>query len=96
MPTHEEDKDFRNDYAKLTTEQRAAFRSASIKFARDLEAGRFRKGLRVKRVQGKPGVWEMTWAEDGRATFQYGASVLPGRPHVIWRRVGSHDIFDNP
>jgi hypothetical protein len=26
-------------------------------------------------VQGHPGVWEMTWAPDGRATFEYGRSV---------------------
>jgi hypothetical protein len=39
--------------------------------------------LRVKRVQGHPGVWEMTWAPDGRATFEYGAEVRPGEAHVI-------------
>ena len=38
----------------------------------------------------------MTWAADGRATFRYGEPRRPGEPHVIWRRVGTHDIFDNP
>jgi hypothetical protein len=52
--------------------------------------------LRVKRVQGHPGIWEMTWAQDGRATFQYGDEVVPGEPHVVWRRVGTHDIFRAP
>ncbi len=96
MPTHDEDSRFWADYSRLTADQRAVFRSAITKFVQDLEEGRFRKGLRVKRVQGYPGVWERTWAEDGRATFEYGASLIPGEPHIIWRRVGSHDIFENP
>jgi hypothetical protein len=46
--------------------------------------------------QGHPRVWEMTWAYDGRATFQYGEEVHPGQPHIIWRRVGTHAIFGRP
>jgi hypothetical protein len=38
----------------------------------------------------------MTWADDGRLTFQFGDEVIKGEPHVIWRRVGTHDIFDEP
>jgi hypothetical protein len=38
----------------------------------------------------------MTWAPDGRATFEYGLERLPGEPHVIWCRVGAHDIFRQP
>ncbi|HEX3270763.1 MAG TPA: hypothetical protein VHR15_08940 [Ktedonobacterales bacterium] len=47
-------------------------------------------------MQGHTGVFEMTWADDGRATFSYGTSSVPGEPHIIWRRVGSHDILQNP
>ena len=65
-------------------------------FVVDLKAGRFRPGLRVKRVQATAGVWEMTWAPDGRATFEYGPELRPGEPHVTWRRVGTHDIFNHP
>jgi hypothetical protein len=43
-----------------------------------------------------PGVWEISWAADGRATFNYGDEVIPGERHIIWRRIGTHDIFDNP
>jgi hypothetical protein len=38
----------------------------------------------------------MTWAPDGRALFSYGESVLAGQPHVIWERIGGHEIFENP
>jgi hypothetical protein len=96
MPTFETEEPFRDDYRGLTVAQRAAFSSAVRKFVHDLQAGRLRKGLRVKRVQTHPGVWEMTWADDGRATFSYGEPIRPGEPHVIWRRIGSHAIFDEP
>lgn len=62
----------------------------------DLRRGRFRKGLRVKSIQGAVGLFEMTWAPDGRATFQYGPETVTGDPHVIWRRVGTHDVFGRP
>jgi hypothetical protein len=32
-------------------------------------------------------------AADGRATFAYGDEVLPGEPHLSWRRVGAHDVL---
>jgi hypothetical protein len=75
----------------------AAFLRAVILFAADLRDGRgFRKSLRVKKMAGYDDVWELTWAPDGRATFEYGASVKEGHPHVRWRRVGTHDIFKRP
>jgi hypothetical protein len=58
--------------------------------------GRPRPTLRVKRVITHPGVWELSWAPDGRATFTYGEEQIPGHPHIVWRRIGTHDIFRNP
>ncbi|MBA3807757.1 MAG: hypothetical protein H0X28_05100 [Solirubrobacterales bacterium] len=52
--------------------------------------------LRVHRVKGASGVWEITFAPDGRATFEYGAQIVDGEPHVIWRRVGTHDVLGEP
>lgn len=68
-------------------------------FVSDLRSGRFRTGLRVRGVRRMPGVYdvyEMTWAPDGRATFNYGDPVPEGEPHIIWRRIGTHDIFREP
>ena len=96
MPTYEAEPRFQVDFDRLTSTQREAFLAAVAKFVADLKARRFRKGLRVKPVEGHPGVWEMTWAADGRATFTYGEPVRPGTPHIVWRRVGSHDIFRQP
>ena len=102
MPTYERADRFRQDWARLTEDERADFRKIRARFIADLremEAGRrsrFRPGLRVKGVQGWPGVFEMTWADDGRATFEWGDQKLPGHRHVIWRRCGGHEIFKNP
>lgn len=97
MPTYERLPRFDKDYAALTPAEKQAFKTAVAKFVRDLErGGTFRKGLRVRGVQGSPGVYELTWADDGRATFQYGENQLPGEPHIIWRRVGTHSVFGSP
>jgi hypothetical protein len=97
MPTHDVLASFWRDWDRLTPQQQRAFRAAVEKFVADLKTGQgIRAGLRVKRVQGHTGLWEMTWAPDGRATFQYGEEIHPGEPHVIWRRIGTHAIFRRP
>lgn len=74
--------------------QQAAFLAAVGLFVEDLQAGgQFRKGLRAKGVEGAPGVFDMTWAPDGRATFRYGEPVRHSEPHIVWRRVGTHDVL---
>jgi hypothetical protein len=94
VPTFERVERFIRDYDNLSAAEKEAFREAIKQFVEDLEAGRaFRKGLRVKGVKGAPGIFEMTWADDGRATFSYGDPVQEGEPHIVWRRVGTHDIF---
>ncbi|HLX31346.1 MAG TPA: hypothetical protein VKR79_01130 [Gaiellaceae bacterium] len=94
MPTYERLRRFDRDYVALTPDQRRAFKEAVGKFVEDLERGKgFRKGLRVKGVQGAPGVFEMTWADNGRATFSFGRSIREDEPHVVWHRVGTHDVI---
>jgi hypothetical protein len=87
---------FWRDYDRLSPEQRAAFRRAVIQLVADLKAGQVREGFRIKRVRRRPGVWEMTWGPDGRAPFEYGEPVRPGEIHIVWRRIGSHAIFQDP
>lgn len=87
---------FRVDFDALTAAQQAAFLAAVAQFVEDLRGGGFRKGLRVKGVRGAPGVFEMTSADNGRATFQYGEPIVNTEPHIIWRRVGTHDVLRQP
>ena len=97
MPTFAWLARFGTDFDRLTPAQQAAFLAAVAQFVDDLRSGRgFRKGLRVKAIKGASGVVEMTWAADGRGTFQYGDEVVEGETHIIWRCIGSHAIFKEP
>jgi hypothetical protein len=95
VPTFERTARFDRDLSALSEAQQRRFRVAVAKFVADLRSGRFRKSLRVRGIEGAPGIFEMTWAPDGRATFQYGESRGAG-PHLIWRRVGTHGVFGEP
>lgn len=98
VATHEMSPRFVSDFRALSKEQQDAARSAARDLADDLnQRVRTRPSLRVKRVRAAPpGVLEMTWAPDGRATFELGREVRPGEPHVVWRRIGTHAIFKSP
>lgn len=96
MPTFEWTPRFQRDLRKLTPQQRETFRKTVLEaFVPDLDSPDqpFRPALRVKGVTAHPGVFEMTWAPDGRATFSYGEERIPGKAHVVWRRIGTHAIF---
>jgi hypothetical protein len=99
MPTFEILPRFERDWKKLTSQQQATFRKVITEaFVLDLSAPDrpFQPGLRVKGVTAHPGVFEMTWDGDGRATFSYGDERVPGEAHVIWRRIGTDEIFTPP
>ena len=97
MPTHDELPQFLREWAKLTPQQQTLFLAAAVEMVEDLRGqAPFRPSLRIKGVQGHAGVFEMTWASNGRTTFHYGAEVNPGEAHIIWRRIGGHEIFDRP
>ncbi len=96
MPTHQELPRFLRDYSQLTSEQQKAFRAVLPLFRAGLRSRQFDPALRVKIQRTKAGVWEMTWAPNGRATFHYGPELTPGEPHIVWRRIGSHNIYRQP
>ena len=97
MPTHDELPQFIREYLKLTEDGQDRFLKAMKHLVQDLRSGSvFHPGLRVKGVQGHMGVFEMTWAPDGRTTFQYGPEQILGEKHIIWRRSGGDEILQNP
>ena len=94
MPTYETSEDFLRDWRRLTPAQRQLFQTAVRKFVEDLKAKRpQRHGLGVKSFLGQEGVFEFRWAANGRALFTYGTSPHPGDVHIIWLRIGTHDIY---
>lgn len=105
MPTEEALGRFQNEHKSLDRSKRALFRSARKEFIqapllweRSGMQGSpvFPKHLGVKPVQGQRGIWEFAWAGDGRCTWEYGDFQHPRKCHIIWRRIGSHDIYGDP
>src|ERR1700678_1848063 len=71
---------FERDGKNLASQQQALFRKGVLEaFVPDLAAaGRpFRPGLRVKGMVAHPGVFELTWGNDGRATVSYPKNACP-------------------
>lgn len=93
MPTFDWDDRFIAESRNLSAADQALFLSRIPQLVEYLRTGSVRRGLRLKGVRGHPGVFEITWAPDGRATFSYGQTVRRGEPHVTWRRIGGHDIL---
>ena len=98
MPTFERLARFDREFRRMPRELQRAFLAMLPGFIEALRASppAFSPALRVKRVQGVPGVWEVTFAADGRATFAYGEEVIAGEAHVVWRRVGTHHVLAEP
>ncbi len=95
---------FEADWARLSEEERRAFREVVTKRFHPACERRLRgpgaawpRSLRIRDVEGAPGVWEMTWSfagPDGRATFEW--VDIDGEPAVRWRRIGGHATFSEP
>jgi hypothetical protein len=99
---------FRSDFKRLTASEQELFRFAVRVFneAADRRVEdpslSWPGKLRVRSVQGAPGVSEMTWSftgPDGRAAWEWIAvgDVDAGRYVAVrWRRIGDHSIFRQP
>ena len=96
MPTYERLARFRREYSQLSPELRAAFLEALAQFIEHADSGQFRPSLRVKRVRSsRLRLWEMSFAQDGRATFEMvPGAVRSGVMHIRWHRIGDHSILD--
>lgn len=94
------------DIERLSASEKERFREAVRLLDEACDATavgsiRWPKSLRVKAVQGAPGVFEMTWSfagPDGRATWEWTDVEADGErvPAVRWRRVGGHAISRDP
>ncbi len=94
---------FEADRARLTAGETQLVRERLPAFIRACErhvadpAAKWPTGLRVRDVEGAPGVWEVTFSFSGpdlRATFEW--IDIDGTPGIRWRRIGGHSIFRRP
>jgi len=105
MPTFEVQDRFWREHDRLSLEQQRLFRAARREFIAALKAWeaegcrglpRFAKSLGVKPMVNRRNILELAWAPDGRCTWEFGTPQQPGLCHVIWRRIGTHAIYDDP
>ena len=96
-------KSFDGDYSRLSDRERELFRGALRDFVPACDryaedpATKWPASLRVRDVEGAPGIWEMTWSfagPDGRATLEF--VQIDGSLGVQWRRIGGHSILKKP
>ena len=98
MPTFDRLALFKREYRRLTPEQQARFKVTVAKLIAALSQTppRVPGEPLVNPLAGHRGVYELRFAPDGRATFTFAPPVREGNPHVIWRRIGGHDVLDRP
>jgi mRNA interferase RelE/StbE len=83
---------FRRAYRKLDARYRELVKKALAQFVADPTY----PGLRVKRIQGTDGIWEMRAGRDIRVTFEF-REDNEGTRAVVLRNVGHHDpTLSNP
>jgi hypothetical protein len=94
---------FNRDFRSLPSEHRKKFLSLIPAFNSACDAYLAHPGtpwpanLRVKPMVSAKGIWEMTWSfsgPDGRTTFDF--VEIDGAIGVRWRRIGRHNIFEEP
>lgn len=105
MPTYEAWDRFKSEYRHLSMHEQQLFRDAREQFVQTLVvwerehrrgAPEFPKKLGVTPMVGRGEILELAWAPDGRCTWHYGTSQIPGKYHIVWRRIGSHTIYEDP
>lgn len=94
-PTFEATSEFDNKYKRLSRQEQQQFRAAVRHLVEDLKAKKgFRRALRVKGFKRATGVFEMSWAPNGRALFTIDEEVIKGETHIRWISIGGHEIFE--
>src|ERR1700730_12803554 len=105
MPTFFVESRFWNDYGRLSPGERAQFIQARDEFIQILleweQSGKsgvpkFPRSLGVTPMVNQRQIMEFAWGPNGRCTWRYGVPQRPDKFHVIWRRIGKHDIYRDP
>lgn len=83
-------------YARLPSEIRAKAESAFRLFQRGAEQPPFHPSLRVRKMEGHPGIWEGHITLDYVFTFHIEADSATGETIFVFRNVGTHGIYRKP
>ena len=95
---------FERDYKKLKKEHQRVFLELRSEFLEEFERVLLSttqipapRKFRLKELKNTEGIWAMTWSFSrpaGRATFHI--EEHEGEPILVWRRIGTHEIYREP
>ena len=98
MPTFDAEERFKQEYLRLDVRKRAAFLKARDDFFAWIVAKKDQPSLsppahlRLHFIESR-NVWSITFGGDLQALWRYGSEVQPGEAHIIWERIGGHDMY---
>jgi hypothetical protein len=97
-PTFDRLAQFKRDYEKLTQSQRDRFRAAVKMFVAPFSTGPLPDvgGALIRELRDHPGFYELRLDADTRAIYTFGVAIRRGQPHVVWCRIGSDEVLDQP
>jgi hypothetical protein len=83
---------FRDDFAKLPTEIQEQAKEKFRLFQQDPA----HNSLRIKKMQGQDNIWEGHVTRGYVFTFMWMNDPETGEPIAVFRRIGTHSIYDKP
>ncbi|MGZ4183901.1 MAG: hypothetical protein ACXVUE_03320 [Solirubrobacteraceae bacterium] len=97
-PTFDRLAQFKRDYEKLTQPQRDRFRAAARMFVAPFSTAPLTDvgGALVRELRDHHGFYELRLDVDTRAIYTFGNAIRRGQPHVVWCRIGSDEVLDQP
>jgi hypothetical protein len=80
-------------YAELPVDVKEQAREAFRRFQQGAERPPFHPSLRIRKMQGHPGIWEGHVTLQYVFTFHMEQDSETGETVYVFRNIGSHDIY---
>lgn len=83
-------------YAQLSTEVKKKARRAFLLFQEGARNPPFHPSLRIRKMQGHPGIWEGHVTREIVFTFHIEEDPDTGETIYVFRNIGTHAIYRKP
>jgi len=83
-------------YARLPPAVKRRARQAFLLFKQGAENPPFHPSLRIRKMQGRPGIWEGHVTRQYVFTFHIEEDPDTGEIIFVFRNIGSHEIYRKP
>jgi mRNA-degrading endonuclease YafQ of YafQ-DinJ toxin-antitoxin module len=83
-------------YAQLPAQAKEKARQAFLLFQEGASSPPFHPSLRIRKMQGHPGIWEGHVTLEIVFTFHVEQDADTGETIFVFRNIGSHEIYRRP